>query len=141
MTDGPSRTIGRPPVEAIGQRLAFDVIHATLGLAIGLAVLLLVLDGLVANRVSGIRSRTAHHRYPVVLGPLLRCKGRFLDDSSGSVERAPDPDLLAAFEPAAPHQAAVLAEELPLAVHLAVELEAAIPNAAVLVVSDIGAGL
>ena len=66
---------------------------------------------------------------------------RLLDDPSGPIECLPDPDLLAALEPAASHDGAVLAEKLPVAVHLAIELKAAIPHATVVVVGDVGRGL
>lgn len=53
-----------------------------------------------------------------------------LDDSSRSIEGPPDPDLLSPLELTAAHDAAVFAEELPRAVHLLVELEAAVSDPA-----------
>ena len=48
---------------AVPSLIAFNVIHATLALAVGLAAALL-LDGLrLADRGGDVRPRTAHNRY------------------------------------------------------------------------------
>src|SRR4029079_9399146 len=54
-----------------------------------------------------------------------------------AVEGPPGPDLLATVERSAAHDAAVPPEELPGAVHLAFELEAAVSDPAVVVVRDV----
>src|SRR4029077_14570411 len=64
-----------------------------------------------------------------------------LHHATGAVERLPDPDLLAALERSRPHDAAIPAEELPRAMHLAVELEAPVSDRAVVVIRDVGNGL
>src|SRR5204862_8022285 len=57
-----------------------------------------------------------------------------LHDASAAVVRSPDADLGATLERAAAHQAAVAPEELPGAMHLALEARTAEPDVAVVVV-------
>lgn len=57
------------------------------------------------------------------------------------IEGAPDPNLLAVVELPRSHYAAVLSKELPRAVRLTVQLKAAVPDAAVVVIRDVRSGL
>src|SRR5438445_11608360 len=65
---------------------------------------------------------------------------RLLHDLTRSRERPPDPDLLAAIECAGAHDRAIGAVELPRAVHLAVEVEAAELHDAIRIVLDVRDG-
>jgi hypothetical protein len=67
---------------------------------------------------------------------VLALEGRLLDDRPGSILGPPQADLAAAVESPGSHEAAVLAEELPGSVHLAVEVRSAESDLAVLVVVD-----
>src|SRR4051794_12462891 len=72
-----------------------------------------------------VARRVSHEHSTWSFAFVLSLEGRLLDDRPGSVVRPPEADLTAAVESPGSHQAAVLAEELPVAMHLAVQVRSA----------------